>query len=152
MSIGLQRQGVMIFLVQLYLRTGETLQSPLNAEILAQLLQYLSHLNAPFIVGGDWQNEPEALAATVIQSKFKAQILDTHCSTTLQGAQLDYLLVSRQLASSLTLTADWDVPWKPHCALAITFQCDHIAVPVQQLQRFPPIGKTFQLPAMLLGR
>ena len=148
MSVGLQRQGVMIFLIQLYLRTGETLQSPLNAEIWAQLLQYLSHLNAPFIVGGDWQNEPEALAATVIQSKFKAQILDTQCSTTLHGAQLDYLLVSRQLASSLTLTADWDVPWKPHCALAITFQCDHIAVPVQQLQRFPPIGKTFQLPAM----
>lgn len=95
MSIGLQRQGMMTFLVQLYLRTGETLQSPLNSEILAQLLAYLAHLNAPFIVGGDWQNEPEALAATVIQSKFRAQILDTQGSTTLQGAQLDYLLASR---------------------------------------------------------
>ena len=70
------------FVVQLYQRTGEALQSPLNAEILAELLSYLSQLNALFIVGGDWQNEPEALAATVIQSKFKAQILDTQgCHT-----------------------------------------------------------------------
>ena len=48
----LQRAGTLILITQAYLRTGETLQSPRNA------------------IGGDWQNSPDALAATVIMSKF----------------------------------------------------------------------------------
>ena len=147
MSVGLQRQDTMIFIIQLYLRTGETLQSPHNADLLAHLLTYLGHLRAPFIVGGDWQNEPGALAATVIQSKFKAEILDTQGPTTLQGSQLDFLLVSSTLAPCLQVQANWDAPWKPHCALDVTFNCDYAAVSVQQLQRFPPIGRTHPLPA-----
>ena len=41
MALGLQRQGTTFFLIQLYLRTGETLQSPLNAGILGHLLAFL---------------------------------------------------------------------------------------------------------------
>ena len=89
MALGLQRQGTTFFLIQLYLRTGETLQSPLNASILGNLLAFLEQIQAPFIVGGDWQNEPEALAATVIQSRFKAQIISPDASTTLQGSMID---------------------------------------------------------------
>ena len=89
MALGLQRQGTTFFLIQLYLRTGETLQSPLNASILCNLLAFLEQTQAPFIVGGDWQNEPEALAATVIQSRFKAQIISPAGSTTLQGSMID---------------------------------------------------------------
>ena len=147
MSIGLQRQDSMIFIIQLYLKTGETLQSPSNADILGALLNYLSHIRAPFILGGDWQNDPGALAATVIQSRFRAEIMDTKGPTTLQGAQLDYLLVSNSLVQSITVAANWEVPWKPHCALEVTFNCDYAAIPVQQLQRFPPIGNTHALPA-----
>ena len=66
-AIGLQRQGITISLIQLYLRTGVTLQPPLNADIMSQLLHFLEQLHAPFVVGGNWQNEPDA--------SFKAQIL-----------------------------------------------------------------------------
>ena len=147
MALGLQRQGTTFFLIQLYLRTGETLQSPLNASILGHLLAFLEQIQAPFIVGGDWQNEPEALAATVIQSRFKAQIISPDGSTTLQGSMIDYLLVSQALASCVSLHVDWDVPWKPHCGLMVDLHCDQAEIQVQQLQRFPPIGRTMQLPA-----
>ena len=50
-ALCLQRQGQDIYIIQIYLRTGETLQSPLNAEFLGQLLHFLSHLQAPFIIG-----------------------------------------------------------------------------------------------------
>ena len=36
-SIGLERQGLKFFVIQLYLKTGETRQSKQNAEILGQL-------------------------------------------------------------------------------------------------------------------
>ena len=145
-SIGLQRDNFQVFIIQIYLRTGETLQSTGNSLILSHLLAYLHHLKAPFIIGGDWQNDPEALAATVIQSKFKAAILDTGGSATLQGSQLDFLLVSNSLVGSLQVKASWEVPWKPHCAIEVSFDCTQPALAVQQLQRFPPIGRTFQLP------
>ena len=38
------------------------------------------------------------------------------------------------------------MPWKLHCGLAVTLSCDTPDVEVQQLQRFPPIGKVFALP------
>lgn len=104
-AIGLHRQGALIFLIQIYLKTGETLQSSSNSLILSKLMAFLHHLGAPFIIGGDWQNEPEALAATVIQSKFKATIVDTAGCATLQGSQIDYLLVSTVLVGAIA--------WKP---------------------------------------
>ena len=110
-ALGLQREGTFILLIQVYLRTGETLQSPQNADLLSKLLNLLDHTHAPFIIGGDWQNSPESMAATVILSKFNCQILDTQQATTLHGSQLDYLLVSNALLSSVQLTAaDWEVP------------------------------------------
>ena len=142
-ALALQREGCEIYLIQLYFKTGETLQSPLNADILGQLLQFLDHLQAPFIVGGDWQTAPEDLAATNIPSKFRAQILATQGPTTLQGSHLDFVLASTSIAGALRLEANWEVPWKPHCALALQFDCGHAAQPVQQLQRFPPISRNY---------
>ena len=79
-------------------------------------------------------------------SKFQCQIVDTGAPTTLQGSQLDYLLVSNVLVSSIQLQPEWEAPWKPHCGLAVTLSCDTPDVEVQQLQRFPPIGKVHTLP------
>ena len=138
-ATGLQRQGLMIFIIQIYLKTGETLQSNTNSLIFSQLMAFLQHLGAPFIIGGDWQNEPEALATTVIQNKFKASILDTGDPTTLHGSHIDFLLVSNALIGSVKLEACWEVPWRPHCALQLLLDCDQPAQPVLQLQRFPPI-------------
>ena len=142
-ALAMQREGLELYLIQLYLRTGEPLQSPLNAELLGQLLQFLDHLQAPFIIGGDWQTAPEDLAATTIPSKFRAQILATPGPTTLQGSHLDFILASTSIASALHLEADWEVPWKPHCALSLRFDCQQAALPVQQLQRFPPVARNY---------
>lgn len=81
----------------------------------------------------------------MIQSKFRATILDTGGSATLQGSHLDYLLVSNTLVGSIRVRvqACWDVPWRPHCALEVHLDCAQPALPAQQLQRF---GRTLQLP------
>lgn len=141
MAVGYQRDGLHMAIIQLYLRTGETLQSPLNAEILSNLFGFLEILKAPFIIGGDWQNPPSELAAMVAQSKFKAHILAGEGPTTLQGSEIDYFLVSNTLHGSLKLELTWEVPWRPHCALNLKYHSEHLAIPVQQMRAFPPIGK-----------
>ena len=97
-ALRMERQGGDLFLIQIYLKTGETFQSPLNADLLGQLLQFLGHLKSPFMIGGDWQNSPEDLAAT-IPSKFRAQILAKDEATTLQGSHLDFILPSMELSN-----------------------------------------------------
>ena len=141
MAVGLQREDMHIAIIQLYLKAGESLQSATNAELLANLFGFLDNLKAPFIIGGDWQNPPSELAATVIQSKFKAHIRASEGPTTLQGSHLDYLLVSNELAGAISLENVWDVPWRPHCALIAMFTCQNQAIPVQQLRTFPPNGR-----------
>ena len=141
MAVGLQREDMHIAIIQLYLKTGESLQSATNAEILANLFGFLDNLKAPFISGGDWQNPPSELAATVIQSKFKAHIRASEGPTTLEGSQLDFLLISNELAGAISFENVWDVPWRPHCALNVKFTCQNQAIPVQQLRTFPPIGR-----------
>ena len=47
-------------------------------------------------------------------------------------------------APCIHLSAFWEVPWRPHCALEVKLDCAQPAQ-AQQLQRFPPIGRTFQL-------
>lgn len=135
-----------IAIIQLYLRAGEPFQSPLNAEILANLFSFLDNLKAPFVIGGDWQNPPADLAAMVVQSKFKAQIKAIEGPTTLHGSQLDYFLISNGLQSSCAIEPNCDIPWKPHCAMMLTLNTGHAAIPVQQLRSFPPIGRAFQPP------
>lgn len=49
MAVGYQKEDLHIAIIQLYLRAGENLQSPLNAEILANLFGFLERLKAPFI-------------------------------------------------------------------------------------------------------
>ena len=92
-ALSTQRQGFELHLIQLYFRTGESLQSPLNPELLGQLLQFLDHLQAPFIVGGDWQTTVEELAATTIPCKFRSQILAAPRHS-LQGSKIDFVLAS----------------------------------------------------------
>ena len=139
MAVGYQREGLHMAIVQLYLRTGESLQSPLNAEILSNLFVFLEILKAPFIIGGDCQNPPSELAAMVAQSKFKARILSGDGPTTLQGSDIDYFLVSNSLHGALDLDLVWEVPWKPHCALNLRYHTDHLAIQVQQIRAFPPL-------------
>ena len=145
-ALRMERQGGDLFLIQVYLKTGESFQSPLNAELLGQLLQFLGHLHSPFIIGGDWQNSPEELASTIIPSKFRAQTPAKDEATTLQGSHLDYILASTSIYSALQLHHNWEVPWKPHCALQLSFNCEWAALSVQQLHNFPPIARAAQLP------
>ena len=53
-----------------YLKTGETLQSDVNATILARLLALVQATNHPFVLLGDWRNSPGSFSSTVLPSKF----------------------------------------------------------------------------------
>ena len=130
------RDGVHIAIIQLYLRTGETLQSSLNAEILANLFGFLNTVKAPFIIGGDWQKSSQPWS-------FKAS--SRHTSRPLKARPLCRAVNWTTSSSPMRLELEtlWDVPWRPHCALIIKYNCTHVAIPVQQIRSFPPIGRAF---------
>ncbi|CAE7231070.1 unnamed protein product [Symbiodinium sp. CCMP2456] len=52
------------------------------------------------------------------------------------GNELDFVLVSRSIESAVTLTADWQVPWKPHAALRLTIVGAGVVQPQWRLQHF----------------
>lgn len=112
-------------------RTGEILQSAINAEILATLFSFLDNIQAPFIIGGDWQNPPSELAAVVIQSKLKARIQATD-----SPSHLDYLLVSNELSGAINL----ELLGRP-LETTLCFVAQIQLQPAQQLRTFPPIGR-----------
>ena len=122
------------------MRTGETFQSETNSEILAQLLTLLSQTTHPFALIGDWQNHPSALASTVLPSKFHFGILAPDHSV-LSGNTIDYAVLHNSLAGTTSIQAQWDVPWRPHAMLQLTFDIEAATMEYRQMPYFPPMPK-----------
>ena len=64
-----------ILVVGIYLRTNETVQGDTNAAIIGRLLALLEATKHPYVIIGDWQNPPDAIASTVLPAKFHFGIL-----------------------------------------------------------------------------
>ena len=103
-----------------YMKTGETLQSDVNATILARLLALAQATNHPFVLLGDWQNSPGSITSTVSPPKFHFEVLSPDASL-LSGNVIDYALIHTRLASTTSLTTEWAIFWRPHALISYHF-------------------------------
>ena len=123
------------------LKSGETLQSDVNATILARLLALVQATNHPFVLLGDWQNSPGSISSTVLPSKFHFEVLAPDVSL-LSGNVIDYALIHTSLASTTSLTTEWAIPWRPHALLSYHFNIEEATKEYRQIQQFPPLPAT----------
>ena len=135
-----------ILVLGIYLRNSETLQSETNAAIIGRMLALISATKHPYVIIGDWQNPPDAIASTVLPAKFHFGILAPDHSV-LSGSVLDYGLLQDSLASATALTTEWAVPWRPHALLALHFDIEAATRERRQLQHFPALPKAISGPA-----
>ena len=119
------------------MKTNETLQSNTNATILSRLLALLEATTHPYVILGDWQNNPGHFPSTVLPAKFHFSILAPDHSV-LSGNVLDYGLVRNTLAGTTALTTDWAIPWRPHALLDI----EAVSQEYRQIQYFPTLPAT----------
>lgn len=108
-----------ILVAGLYLRTNESLHSDTNASIVARLLSLLQATTHPFVIIGDWQNQPSSISSTVLPAKFNFGILAPDHSV-LSGNVIDFSILHNSLAGSTSLTTDWAIPWRPRALLTLT--------------------------------
>ena len=129
-----------ILVIGIYLRTGETFQSEVNSDILANLLALLTNTTHPYVIIGDWQNQPHTLASTVLPAKFQFGILAPDHSV-LSGNTIDYAILHNTLAGTTSITTEWAVPWRPHALLKLQFDIEAATKLYRQMPHFPPLPK-----------
>ena len=130
-----------ILVAGVYLKTGENIQSDTNATIIAKLLALVEASKHPYILLGDWQNNPGSFTSTVLPSKFHFDIKAPDHSI-LSGNVIDYALLHNSLATTTALTTDWAVPWRPHTLLTLQLNIEAATKEYRQLQHFPPLPAT----------
>ena len=129
-----------ILVIGIYLRTGETFQSEVNSDILANLLALLTNTTHPYVIIGDWQNQPHTLASTVLPAKFKFGILAPDHSV-LSGNTIDYAILHNTLAGTTSITPEWAVAWRPHALLKLQFDIEAATKLYRQMPYYPPLPK-----------
>ena len=132
----LRLRGLDLVLVAGYLTVGVGLQG--NWESLQQLMSILGALKCSFLVAADWNMEPKELRESGVETYLKGVIKPpTNTKYTCKqgrGRMLDYVLVSKDLADLVEVTADMDGGWTPHLGL-------HIRLARQIWQRFELANK-----------
>ncbi|CAE7672294.1 unnamed protein product [Symbiodinium sp. CCMP2592] len=116
-SVVLRIRGVDIFLVNVYLKTGEGFRGPTNAIILSNLIPFLRSLQGEFLVAGDFNEDISVLVTTSLAQEARGQWVHTGASTCTGGGNIDFGLVSKGLALGVSVRADWITPFAPHAAL-----------------------------------
>ena len=127
-------EAVRLVIIAVYMKSGEGMQGPTNAGTWANLIAFTRNLEQPFVVIGDFNEDPGELHKTHIIKK-------TGGKMSLTGSELDWSFVSHALVPIKRIPTDWTVPCKPHCLVKVDIELDRIRIPVPQLKRYPPIPK-----------
>ena len=93
---GVLSQGLLMATVYCYTGSGVEMQAK-NADLLELVARELAAVHLPFVVGGDWNMPPEALAATGMAPRLRACIVRTGATTYTSGeteTEIDYFLIS----------------------------------------------------------
>ena len=137
-AIGVQAQGLTYTMISLYLKDTEGPTGPRNAQILASLVAYVRELPEPWIIGGDWNCTPHVFMQCSVCQVMRGRLITAGEITCTQGEgnELDFVLVSRCIEAAVTLTVDWQVPWKPHAALKLVVAGAGVTDPRWRLQQF----------------
>ena len=131
-----QRQKWELCVISLYLKCGEDLNSHANATVLGQVAAFVQELAIPWMIIGDFQVPPLQWEGHNL-----AEVISSGQPTMINGAELDYIVASRQIAPFLTIKVNWDVPWKPHAGLEVHVAQEAPRLPLQQLTQFAPVPK-----------
>ena len=137
-------QDISVVVIGVYMKSGEGIQGKTNADIWANLVAYLRNLQMPYVVLGDFNEDPDEVGKTKIAQKAGAEILRSDQETTLLGSEIDWGLISRNFAPITSLRTCWDVPVKPHCMIVMEMEAGFEQKLVQQLKKYPPIPRMTQ--------
>ena len=145
--VNIRLKHVTVTYIVVYLFTAEGL-SPRNQEILHQIYLYMSLVNGPFVVVGDWQVHPTILAGSawfsLVNLEFAIPVgLTATCQTSGGSASMiDYFLVSSCLVPVISVQPVFDVPWKPHIGLRLSISSsprEVVAPVIRSPKPLPPL-------------
>lgn len=131
----LRLRGVSVLLCEVYLITGTGMTDD-NLNILRQLQVLQSLVNMPLILAGDWNCTPQELAATgwLEECMLVPCVPDVASTCTVGDRVLDFFVISHCLQPLVkAVTADFEVPWKPHCAVRLDIYARPRAVMCRRL-------------------
>ncbi|CAK0890700.1 unnamed protein product, partial [Prorocentrum cordatum] len=115
-----------LIVVAAYLQPKFGFRGP-NERMLIRMTAFSRLLADPWVVLGDWNNQPSEWDKTKWLRKLDGSlVLPTNVATTCnlgQGTPIDYGIARSDLAASLKLDAVVEVPWETHVGLALSI-CD----------------------------
>ena len=119
----LRTKSVSILLVFLYLFTSQGL-SDQNLQIISQVLNLAALFPGEVIIGGDWNLTPHELFDCLLVQFSGLKLVtpgDFHTCTAGPKRQIDYFLASPGIAPFMSCEVEFQVKWKPHLGLRVTF-------------------------------
>ena len=119
----------------------------LEASVLARQITFLKNTPEPWILGGDWNVEPEEIESTPLLQTMRGTLVASGEATTNWGSELDFAVVNRGLSSVASASMTWDVPWKPHAALLMRLEGFETGWSGQRPPAFPKLATPEPPPA-----
>ncbi|CAE7728568.1 unnamed protein product [Symbiodinium sp. CCMP2592] len=141
-------KGFDLYVVNVYLKSGEGFQSSTNAGIIASLLSFVRSIRGAFAILGDFNDDFETLSSTHIGEEARAVWVGPGTSTCSGGGQIDFGLISNSLATCAAVQLDWNTPSRPHAALHWQLDVALLHQKMPQLKGFKPAqldSQPFQL-------
>ena len=118
--------------------------SELNLKLLDDVAFVLRAISGPWILGGDWNCSPSALAATGFL-QLVGGVIHAPTDSTCGGNTYDYFIVSRALSPAVhSVRAVSNSPFNPHCAVRLYLRAAPRAMMVRKL--ISPKGFPARLP------
>ena len=137
-AVALRVRGSDLYLVNLYLKSGEGFRSPTNAAVLAQLLPFLASVRGSFLVAGDFNDDFDTVSSTNMALEAKGTWKAPEGPTIASGGRIDFGIISRSLSPVVTVGLQWLTPFKPHAALVWELQVSDIQLHMPQARSFKP--------------
>ena len=128
-------------LIGMYAKCGEGIQRQTNQQLWSRLVTYVRHLKEPYMILGDFNVEPNALAETHLLEHMEAEIVAAGEETTLHGSELDWTIVSKSISVGAALRLSWEVPCRPHAQIILQMEMDGLEKRVPQVKKYPAIPK-----------
>ncbi|CAE7255944.1 unnamed protein product, partial [Symbiodinium sp. CCMP2592] len=137
-SVAMRVRGTDLYLVNIYLKSGEGFQSPANSAVMSHLIPFLASVRGSYIAAGDFNDDFETLSATNVALEAKGAWLAPEGPTIASGGRIDFGLVSRSLSHVVRVSSQWLTPFKPHAALEWEWQVSDVLLSVPQVKPFKP--------------
>ena len=109
-----------IVFISVYLETSVGLTGGHNPTIVGDLLAFIKGLTIEWFVAGDFNIPPQDILETSIESLLRGKVLATNEPTIMGGNEIDFAIASHTVSNGLEIKTDWDVPFRPHCAIRYT--------------------------------